>query len=493
MKKIKKIMAMLLAMVMVLGMTVTASAAETAVAPSEEIPAKASITINHLTPNDNTTVELYQVVKHNAGKSCWEASDWVKNLEEETKKTFVSFNPDEAGNATIDWDNLYNFVTKDNTVVPIATKPNINDTSVSFGDLEAGSYLVVAFGDNTTYNVMGVSTYEYDANSNLLVPLAAKISAKGEGYKVTKTLNGKETLVHRGQTLTFNIDSVFPSFPDKETDRKVSITDKPTGQYVEDVKVYVGEVNTALKEGEDYTLSFGTDLTTELPAKVDEKVTVNFTEAFIGKDNDHAAQAIKVVVTTVVYDVTNISNSAYGSHDSTPDDSNVETSTGSITINKVDENNRVLTGAKFSFRLHGEVHTEGEPNEEKLQFVKVGDGVYELATKEDRDERFSDLEVNSTTGTLTVNGLGEGTYHITEEIAPNGYSVVDVNDVTLALDDKDTPDVDEANVTLPVKNTKLSALPETGGIGTTIFTIGGCAIMVAAAGLFFASRRKANK
>ena len=42
-------------------------------------------------------------------------------------------------------------------------------------------------------------------------------------------------------------------------------------------------------------------------------------------------------------------------------------------------------------------------------------------------------------------------------------------------------------------NTKLSALPSTGGIGTTIFTIAGCAIMIAAAGFFFASRKKANR
>ena len=45
----------------------------------------------------------------------------------------------------------------------------------------------------------------------------------------------------------------------------------------------------------------------------------------------------------------------------------------------------------------------------------------------------------------------------------------------------------------PIKNTKLASLPSTGGIGTTIFTIGGCAIMIIAAGLFFATRRKAEK
>ena len=44
-----------------------------------------------------------------------------------------------------------------------------------------------------------------------------------------------------------------------------------------------------------------------------------------------------------------------------------------------------------------------------------------------------------------------------------------------------------------IKNTKISSLPSTGGIGTTIFTIVGCGIMIAAAGLFFVSRRKENR
>ena len=43
---------------------------------------------------------------------------------------------------------------------------------------------------------------------------------------------------------------------------------------------------------------------------------------------------------------------------------------------------------------------------------------------------------------------------------------------------------------MSIVNNKLTSLPSTGGIGTTIFTIGGCAIMIAAAFLFFASRKK---
>ena len=44
-----------------------------------------------------------------------------------------------------------------------------------------------------------------------------------------------------------------------------------------------------------------------------------------------------------------------------------------------------------------------------------------------------------------------------------------------------------------MEDTKLAQLPSTGGIGTTIFTIAGCLIMVTAAGLFFASRKRTNK
>ena len=43
-----------------------------------------------------------------------------------------------------------------------------------------------------------------------------------------------------------------------------------------------------------------------------------------------------------------------------------------------------------------------------------------------------------------------------------------------------------------IQNTQISSLPSTGGMGTTIFTIGGCIIMITAAGLFFASRRKTS-
>lgn len=61
-------------------------------------------------------------------------------------------------------------------------------------------------------------------------------------------------------------------------------------------------------------------------------------------------------------------------------------------------------------------------------------------------------------------------YKIVETKAPAGYSVVNVPNVTI---------VNGSNpvATADVTDTKLNALPHTGGIGTTIFTIGLVALL----------------
>lgn len=124
-------------------------------------------------------------------------------------------------------------------------------------------------------------------------------------------------------------------------------------------------------------------------------------------------------------------------------------------------------------------------------------------------------------GRLEINGLDSDVdYYLVETKAPQGYTVrtdatkvhIDATYVagkltgyTVTIGDSKSTTYgvreEEGKITVtPVvqnpfgfKNSKLSSLPSTGGIGTTIFTIGGCAIMIVAAGLFFATRRKTQK
>ena len=89
----------------------------------------------------------------------------------------------------------------------------------------------------------------------------------------------------------------------------------------------------------------------------------------------------------------------------------------------------------------------------------------------------------------SLKGLGAGTYVITETKAPKGYSInTNIDNVTLTKDSAET-----RNVTLPVTDTKLGALPSTGGMGTYLFTIIGVVVMAGAAGAFFISRRKGSE
>ena len=83
------------------------------------------------------------------------------------------------------------------------------------------------------------------------------------------------------------------------------------------------------------------------------------------------------------------------------------------------------------------------------------------------------------------------TYAFKEVVAPEGYSInTDDAEVSFDADDTHTKVIEG---TASMTDTKLAALPATGGIGTYIFTIAGIIIMAAAAGFFFVSRRKTNR
>ena len=457
MKKFKKLFSVLLTMAMVLGMSMTTFAAP---------EATASIKVDKLTENDNTTLKLYQVVKFNDADSRWEVTDWVeKALEKDATLVDLTTKP-----ATINYAGLLKYL----PTAPLKEGKNVNTTSYDFTNLEVGAYLITAGGDTTSYTVMGAGTYDYDSESNLIKPVSKKISAKGEKYTVVKTLkNANQSFVIKGEAVEFSIDTVFPSYADDNTNRTFRITDTPTGMKVTGVRVLVG--GTPVAEGTDYTVS-------GLNVK-DGAVTVTFTEAFIGNNNAHATKTVTVEVTAVVTsDDGSYSNKASSNYDSTP--SEVVGKSGSIEIAKTtdeekEEDRKPLTGAKFSVSKDGK----------DLQFVELKEGEYTLYT-EDTDipagkEAVSEVTVGSN-GKVLLKGLGAGTYEITETLAPEGYSINDnIPDATIVAGRTE-------NVTVSVPDSKLSALPSTGGIGTTIFTIAGCVIMIAAAGLFFASRKKSD-
>lgn len=486
MKKMKKILAVILSLAMVLGMSITAFATEAGTGESATATStKGSITVQGLVPNEKTTVSIYKVVEWDAAKSEWKRATGITEQEVSDLKT----NP-----ININWAEIAKNRT---SLTPVETKENVDTTSVKFENLEIGAYYVYAQSTKTTYNPMGEAVYTYDDTTGLMKPADKTIDAKGSKYTLTKAFAGTDgtttyQVVNRGETVPFTITAVFPSYDKDATDREFQITDEPTGMKVTEVTVKVG--GTALTPGTDtYSLvsvnndgSDGDPIT--LPAAGGQKVRVRFASNYIGENNTHAGQTVTVEVKAQITDAATFANKA--SSDKGNNTPEVKGKLGSITINKYDENykadandNKLLAGAEFSI---------APKDGAKIQFVYVDEegntSIYKKATAEEiaNNNIAKVTNIVAKNGTVVAKGLDDGEYKIVEEKAPAGYSVVEVPDVTILNGDNPV-------ATANVADSKLHSLPHTGGMGTTLFTIAGCAIMVAAAGFFFASRKRVNK
>lgn len=129
----------------------------------------------------------------------------------------------------------------------------------------------------------------------------------------------------------------------------------------------------------------------------------------------------------------------------------------------------------------------------------------------------TELALNSTTGKLTITGLDEGTYWLVETATADGYTKSEDIKIVLAANSENKAVLDrdgttamiggtgkdlssitsEANTSISlaqfeVLNQKGFSLPQTGGAGTWMFTIGGI-LLVAAAGVLFALSRKKDR
>lgn len=479
MSKVKRILSVIMAMVMVLAMSVPTFAKEVGTKTEDT----ASLTVSGLVLGESTTVEVYKVVG-------WEAenSNWKREQGVEEEDVILNTKP-----VTINWQN---FVNKKASLKKVA-ETTVADGTVTFHGLEIGAYYVYAGSENTTYNPMGEAVYAYSDTTGLMIAADKTIDAKGSDYTLTKAFTGEDgettyQVVERGQVVPFTITAVFPSYDKGATERTFQITDEPVGMKVTEVTVKVGDKILSI-ENQDYKLvgvaENGADgnQITRLPAGENQKVRVRFSDKFIGTNNEYAGQSVTVEVKAQITDADTFKNTASSDKASKPKD--VEGKLGSITINKYNEKgvgeNNLLAGAEFSI-------TPVKEGADVIQFVhdgeKDGVSVYKKATAEEIDNEAIEKVTNivAQDGKVVAKGLDDGEYKIVETKAPAGYSVVEVPNVMI---ENGSNPVATADVT----DTTLNALPHTGGIGTTIFTIGGCAIMIVAAGLFFATRRKTQK
>lgn len=460
----KKISAILMAAIMVLAMASTAFAAKV----TDKYTNK--ITVTNLAADVETTLKLYNIIyldQNNAGNQTWQVVEWAKKYISEDTVT-GNFNITDSAGLKAAADSRNADVTEKET-----------GTTHEFSNLPIGAYVICASDVKGVYSLMVANTYDKDGET-YMADKAADVVAKMESYNVTKQTEDK--FVHRGQRVNFTVTTQMASKTKANGDTLTTfkVVDTSTGLkadsfVLDSVKIAGQEVNVDKTKvtsitGNDGKVTYTVDLS-DFISTTDAGTTIEVKYSAI-VENDHTYNNSATVNSNTVNYVPGIVNGY----------------TGNVTLEKVDTNGKTLNGAEFQLLKVTPVEKEGaEATKTPVNVVRVNDGEYKVALE---GETGATTTLVATNGTLKVTGLDEGDYEFEETKAPTGYKVSSENKAfTITPDETKEVSVD-AGV---FKNTKLSALPSTGGMGTYLFTIIGVVVMAGAAGAFFISRRKGSE
>lgn len=470
MKKMKKLFAILMTMAMVMGLSITGFAAEVT-------NIKSDITVRGLSDGVTTTLKVKKAVylDDTDGIIEWKVAPWAENyidFDETTKKVTVK-----------DATGLY-------TAANDGTEYTAEGTSCLLEDMSVGAYVIIASDTKAEYSPMIANNYDRDATDDTGVKAKdVYVNAKAESHQLTKEIIGGDSFVKRGEEVPFKITGIFPAYYNEETKKTLDsfkITDTYKGISIKEdsTQITIGTSNVT-NEVSIQDVANATD-----PTKTDR--IFDFAQLINAQTKAYEGQLITITYTAVVEDPDTYNNTVKADAPTVDYGEDMVIGwSGNIVITKKDAENRslVLDGAEFEIYPYEENGTTVSTT--PLQFVTTtetpvaNDTTYYMLAK--AGEAGANSKVVATNGIVKVKGLEDGKYFIKEVKAPKGYSINEGGStVTIAAGNE--------TVSVPVDflDTKLSSLPETGGMGTTLFTIAGCVIMISAAGLFFATRKKAN-
>lgn len=465
MKKMKKILALALAMVMMFAMNVTVFADTNKATIKVDNAEKATLTYALVIKADTKTETGWSFVSDAAEEAFTSAYNEIDA--QEVIKTVIAGTTDGA-NTSDEFKVALSNATANCTFTSMS---NPQEVSV------AGLYVIKATEEGYTYNNMAAFVGVDYTNGKATALKATTLNAKKAPTETVKTADDADAVTEIGKTLNYTLSSSFAYIPVNAENKFYGVYDVLTGAtYNNDVKVVLGT----------------TDITEEVEVvygEGDGNGNVNFSidlSQYIDNANTYAGVPVTVTYSATVTGVQVNNKAIFDDAEHTFDDTegwtSVDDYTGSITLTKYDQEQvEELAGAGF---------VVSKVDENNAVKYATFDEEYKFVAWVDKQEDATEV-VTGEDGTLTVSGLDLGTYSFTEVTAPEGYSL-NTTPVTATLALAEGEEVATATVfaETSMNDTKLSALPATGGIGTTIFTIAGVAIMVIAAGLFFATRRK---
>lgn len=489
MKNLKKLASLVLSVMMILSLTISLA----------EDPETGSITINGISVGNiysiyklldlesyNTTSGAYSY-KVNSAWSAFFATDECKKyfaVDNTSYATWIAAEDDATVAAFAKSALAY---AQANDIASVASSNNagtVTGNALTFDNLTLGYYLV----DSTMGALCGLTTTNPDAS----------INAK----------NGQPTIIKQVQEDSTN------NFGDTNS----ADFDQPIN-FRTTINVHAGAQNYVLHDEMSDGLTFvfdkekpyecvkayhvvsgsGDQIGTEVPPEyytiktegLTDKCTfeVHFTQEFC----DHLGNNDKVLVfysaklneNAVVASDGNDNKTKlhFGENHVTTEDS-TKTYTYGFDLVKTDSQNRLLPGA--AFRIY-DAATDGN----EVPVVKREDGSYRRAMEGETGE---DIEV--TNGLVSVVGFDNGTYYLEEVKTPDGFNqLASRHSFTIAdgyLQSIFNGNIYSTGSGVHVVNKSGTMLPETGGMGTTLFYIVGGVLVVAAVVVLITKKRMQN-
>ena len=472
MKKMKRFLGLLLAVIMVLSMSVAAFAA-----------GEGSITISGTV--SGKTYELYKIfdlTQSGDNVAYTIDADWTAFFEGDGKDYIVE----------TDITGSLNQIVVDGSVKYInITDANVADFSTAAQDYAAdlaeadqtatgtGSDVTVGGLDLGYYLVYPKGAADVKEGNSCICSLTSTVPSATVTIKATyPTIEKTEdkTTADVGEKVTYTITGQVPDTTgyDKYT-YKISDTMTDGLTLNEDVKVVFGEDDDA-------------KIITVTPAYADNGFTVEFD---MTQYQDYAGKKITVTYTATVNENAiaqieeNHATLEY-SHDpkdetkteTTPPE-NVKIYTSKIVIDKVD-------GADKSTKLQGAEFVLKNADGKFYKYTDAADSTADIVGWVDNQ---SDATVVTTdeNGAATFKGLKDGIYTLVEIKAPAGYNLLTTTpEITVSGSDADET---KLTITSEVENNSGAVLPSTGGTGTTIFYILGSVLVLGAAVILVTRKR----
>ena len=351
----------------------------------------------------------------------------------------------------------------------------------NFGTNEAGVYYVKVTGQpaETSVREKGGALFALPEGTKTTQgsvehPVELKINT-GQ-VKVSKEIVGgdidaERTTASAGDTVTFKLTASVTG------SKEVPLTEYTIHDNLSDsfdtpavTEVMVG--NTKLSTS-DYTVD----------ASSQSDIKISLSESYLeaakeGTNNFYASSNVTVTLTAILKDTAVSGNTA-------TDNSNSDSLTYTNTYGQASKSGGTVYVYTFDlpvFKYDGT--TADKKGLGNATFVlKKADGT-EVATK------VTSVEAGSE-GKVTFEKLGAGTYTVQETIAPSGYNRNStLYTINISVEGVITVNGDSNTVTtLEVPNYPVT-VPQTGGMGTMMFYVGGAALITCAGVLLFVLKRK---